>query len=400
METVVTAEKLLYGGDALARRADGKAVFIPYAVPGDKLIVRPRSEKKNFVHAEILEILSPGAGRVAPVCLHFGKCGGCHWQQLEYPRQVEAKRLILEELVYHRFPETRQLTIVMRPCSRPFAYRSRARVRRRAGRPSAVGFFQGGSHLIENIENCPLFLPRLNDALSALRQSRFEPLETKFKDDIQEISVACSEEDEKWAIGTTGDKTMLRKKVGGFTYNVTAGTFFQANDFMTDALVSHVIESFECVSQNYGAALDLFSGVGLFSLPLARRFRDVTAVEYSRESHRLCVMNAAEAGIENLKAVCGDVAGWLDSQTSSCFDCVVLDPPRTGVGPGVMERVGRLAVKTIVYVSCDPQTLVRDLERLDMDYWRIVSVTGFDMFPQTYHFETVVKIKRITNEHE
>ena len=426
---VVTAEKLLYGGDALARRDDGKAVFIPYAVPGDRLLVRTCAEKKNYIRAEILEILTPGDGRVTPACPHFGKCGGCQWQQIEYSRQVEAKRLILEELIYHRFPETKRLAVTMQPCSMPFGYRSRARIRRqitqstsggRRGGGShpvlqnetplqgvcsfntfntsdahvAVGFFRGGSHIVEDIQNCPLFLPRLNDALQVLRHIQFEQCKKSGKNDsIREIDIACSEEEGAWAIakGGAGVGTLLQRKVGGFTYNVAAEAFFQANDFMVDALVLHVMG---CISQNSGTALDLFSGVGLFSMPLARSFLAVTAVEYSRESHRLCSMNAAEAGIENLETVCADVTKWLNSRTASRFDCIVLDPPRAGVGPGVIELVGRLASKEIVYVSCDPQTLVKDLELLDRNCWRVVSVAGFDMFPQTYHFETVVHLRR------
>ena len=396
---------MLYGGDALARRGDGKAVFIPYAVPGDRLLVRPRSEKKNYIRAEIIEILTPGDGRVTPVCTHFGKCGGCCWQQVEYSRQVEAKRLIFEELFRHHFPETAQLAIVMRPCPKPFGYRSRARLRRQlvssrsefqisesdsSNYEVVVGFFQSGSYFVEDIESCPLFRPCLNDALSALRGLPFSPVPN------DEINIACSEEDGRWAIANDDDREaqarLLRRKVGEFTYNVTAGTFFQANDFMIDELVSHVIG---CVSPDPAdTALDLFSGAGLFSLPLARHFRAVTAVEYSRESHRLCVMNAAEAGINNLKNIRADAAEWLDLHAASRFDCVVLDPPRAGVGPGIMENVGRLASQEIVYVSCDPQTLVRDLERLDMNCWRIVSIEGFDMFPQTYHFETVVHLQR------
>jgi len=422
---IVTAEKLLYGGDALARRDDGKAVFMPYAVPGDRLLVQTRAEKKNYIRAEILEILTPGAGRVTPACSHFGKCGGCSWQQIEYSRQAEAKRLILEELFNHRFPETKQLTITMQPCLRPFGYRSRARIqrqilnssrRRRSGgsHPSlqnetpiqgvfslntsdanvAVGFFRGGSHIVEDIESCMLFRPHLNDALQALRRAPFEQFKTNGKNDvIQEINIAVSEEEGTWAIAKEGDSTgtLLRRKVCDFTYNVAAGTFFQSNDFMIDVLVSHVMDR---VSQNSGAALDLFSGVGLFSLPLARRFSSVTAVEYSREASRLCVMNAVEAGIVNIETICADAGEWLGLHSSSRFDCVILDPPRVGVGPGVMEQVGRLACAAIIYVSCDPQTLVRDIERLDRDCWRIVSVAGFDMFPQTHHFETVVCLER------
>jgi 23S rRNA (uracil1939-C5)-methyltransferase len=400
METLlVTVEKLLYGGDALARRDDGKTVFIPYAVPGDRLLVGTCAEKKNYIRAEILEILKPGAGRVAPLCVHFGKCGGCSWQQIEYSLQVEAKRQILEELFHHRFPETGRLAIAMRPCPKPFGYRSRARLKLHAGRKTAIGFFRGGSHFVEDVENCPLFLPRLNDALQELRRAsiaQFKANRNDYIHHIREIDIACSDKDAAWTTAKSGVETLLQRSVGDFIYNTAAGTFFQANDFMTGALVSHVID---CVSQNSGpvknssgVALDLFSGVGLFSLPLARRFSAVIAVEHSRESHRFCEMNAAGAGIENLENVCAGVAEWLNSQTASSFDCVVLDPPRTGAGPDVMEQVGRLASGTIVYVSCDPQTLARDLARLDMDRLRIVSITGFDMFPQTYHFETVVHL--------
>ena len=431
---VVTVEKLLYGGDALARRDDGKAVFIPFAVPGDKLLVQTITEKKNYVRAEIIEILTRGDGRVNPECLYFGICGGCHWQNVEYSMQVEAKRLILEEVFNHRFPETRQLAITMQPCSQPIGYRSRARARWRVGRKLIVGFFRAGSHKIEDIGYCPLFRPCLNDALSALRQIPYSRYKTERNDNEEEIDIACSEENNKWAISKYGDReTLLRRKVGDFTYNVSAGTFFQANDFMVEALVSHVMNCFprnsgslapnskdaaaqasglhilentggmsafqarlpyEQANPALGSALDLFSGVGLFSLPLTFRFNAVTAVEYSRESHKLCVMNATEAAVKNLNAICAEADKWLSSQTASCFDCVVLDPPRAGAGSEVMKHISRIASKTIIYISCDPQTLARDLEQLDMNQWRIVSIAGFDMFPQTYHFETVVHLSR------
>ena len=438
---VVTAEKLLYGGDALARRDDGKTVFIPFAVPGDKLLVRTTAEKKNYIRAEIIEILTRGDWRVNPMCSYFGRCGGCHWQNVEYSMQVEAKRRILEELFNHCFPETRQLAITMQPCSQAFGYRSRARVRRRVDPKLFVGFFRAGTRQIEDLEYCPLFRPCLNNALSALRQIPSRQYKTNRNDTEEEINIACSEEENIWSISKNGAKeTLLRRKVGDFTYNVAAGTFFQANDFMVDALVAHVMDCV-CVSQNtdsvppnakdmgvrasrlrvpenmgipptfpsrlpygqakpgnpaFGSALDLFSGVGLFSLPLAFQFNTVTAVEYSRKSHKLCLMNAAEAAVKNLHTICADVAEWLNSQAAPGFDCVVLDPPRAGAASEVMERVGRIASKTIIYVSCDPRILARDLERLDMKQWRIVSIAGFDMFPQTYHFETVVHLQKWT----
>ena len=138
----ITVEKLVYGGAGLGRH-NGKVVFVPFSVPGDHLLVHTVTEKKTYVRAEIVKIIKPGNGRITPTCPHFAKCGGCHWQQLEYSRQVEAKRQILEEIFNHRFPQTRELPIIMKACAQPFGYRSRARVQLRgSGSRTIVGFFR------------------------------------------------------------------------------------------------------------------------------------------------------------------------------------------------------------------------------------------------------------------
>ena len=270
----VTIEKLVYGGMGLGKH-QGKVIFVPFSVPGDRLRVRPVEEKKTFIRAEIAQILKPGDGRVAPVCPHFGKCGGCHLQQLEYLRQVEAKRQILEETMHHRFPETRELPIIMSACTQPLGYRSRARVQMRgAGEKASVGFYRHRSHVVEDIETCPLLRPSLNEALSSLRQFK---LKVDLDANPQEMDMACSHEEGTWATARVGaepgdggipllgtrraEDVILRRKVGGFHYSVTASVFFQANDFMVLELAALVQE----LSANKGrdAALDLFSGVGL-----------------------------------------------------------------------------------------------------------------------------------------
>jgi tRNA/tmRNA/rRNA uracil-C5-methylase (TrmA/RlmC/RlmD family) len=408
-EFEVTIEKLVYGGAGLARHS-GKVVFVPFAVPGDRLIVRPVEEKKTFLRAEIIRILEPGNGRVAPVCPHFIKCGGCQWQQLEYPRQVEAKRQILEETFYHRFPETRENPIVMRSCPQPLAYRSRARMKLRgAGSNASVGFFRTGSHTVEDLENCPLFKGSLNEALTSLRQFKIK-VDTDPKP--QEMDIACSEEEGSWATALTTasadegvtplfgnrrrEDVILRRKVGDFTYLVTPSVFFQANDFMVLELVSLVQDSAR--SSGTGRALDLFAGVGLFTLPLAKQFEKVVAVENSLLASQLCSRNAEAAGLGNIKAVCSDVLLWMGSQEKSAgrFDLILLDPPRTGAGQKIMERIAGWAPKSIIYASCDPQTLVRDLTVITRRGYKIGLVEGLDMFPQTYHFETVVKLEKWT----
>lgn len=403
-------EKLVYGGMGLARH-QGKVVFVPFAAPGDTVRLRPVEEKKTFLQAEIVRILKPGKGRVDPACPHFGICGGCSWQQVDYPLQVEAKKQILEELFHHRFPETRQLRITMQPCAQPFGYRSRARVQMRGCGPrSTVGFYRFRSHAIEDIEHCPLFRASLNEALQSLRQYK---LKVDTDAAPQEMDIACSEEEGTWATARAGggggadeetmpvlgmrrgDEVLVRRKVGDFVYSVTASVFFQANDFVVPELVSLVRQL--SMDRGGGTALDLFSGVGLFTLPLARQFREVLAVENSPASTRLCASNAAAARLDNVRVVCADAVAWMKEQGpagSSPFDLIVLDPPRTGAGSEVMDRIRQWAPQTILYVSCDPQTLCRDIAGLVPRDYRIDCIQGLDMFPQSFHFETVVRMIR------
>ncbi len=405
----ITIEKLVYGGAGFARH-EGKVVFVQFSVPGDRLLVRAVEEKKTFIRAEIVEILKPGKGRIVPMCPHFEKCGGCHWQQLEYRRQAEAKRLILEEAFHHRFPQTLDLPIDMLACPQPFGYRSRARIQLRgAGQRASVGFFRPGSHNVEDVENCPLFRDSLNEALSAVRQFKLK-VDTETRP--QEMDLACSEEENTWAtaysdmpsaqegitplFGTRGgNDVILRRKVGEYVYAITASAFFQANDFMISELVSRVCDA--AATAGSGAVLDLFSGAGLFSLPLARHFSAVTAVENSPGSTRLCLRNVSGAKLQNIQVVCADVSEWLQSQLDShphSYDLIVLDPPRAGAGPEVMRQIVKLAPPKIVYVSCDPQTLVRDLAAISPAEYAITQVEGLDLFPQTYHFETIVQLVR------
>ncbi len=404
----ITIEKLVHGGMGLGKH-QGKVIFVPLSVPGDRLLVHAVEEKKTFIRAEISRILKPGPGRIKPACPHFGRCGGCHLQQLDYRQQVEAKRQILEEILYHRFPEIRNLSIVMRACPQPFGYRSRARVQLRgAGRRAIVGFHRHRSHAVEDIEECPLLRPLLNEALSSLKQFK---LRVDLDAHPQEMDIACSNEEGSWATARVGmesgeagtillgtrrmEESILKKSVAGFTYSLTPSVFFQANDLMVPELSALVRKL--SAGKGRDIAVDLFSGVGLFSLPMARRFRKVIAVESSPAASRLCAANAAAGGFHNIQAFCSDVASWIKAESSYIsgkVDLIVLDPPRSGAGAETMEQISGLAPQTILYISCDPQTLCRDLASISTRDYRIDFIEGMDMFPQTYHFETVVRLVR------
>ncbi len=403
----VSIEKLVYGGAGLARHQD-KVVFVPFSVPGDRLLVRAVEEKKSHLTAEAVQVLEAGKGRTLPVCPHFEKCGGCQWQQLEYRRQVEAKQKILEEMFYHRFPETRRIPVIMKACPQPLAYRSRARMQVLvSGSKSSIGFFRPRSHTIVDLPSCPLFRPLLNEALTSLRQFMFK-VDTNAH--IQHVDLACSEEEGAWAATNAGpfpdggidplqgvetqEGALLHRRIGNFNYSVAASVFFQANDFIVPELAEVVRQSAQ--EAGGGTAFDLFAGVGVFSLLLAEQFAEVTAVEQSPSASRLCSANAEAGGLGNIRTVCGEVFSWMESESAAGAkpDLVLLDPPRTGATPKVMKHIRHWAPQAILYVSCDPQTLARDLAVIAPHDYTIDSIMGLDMFPQTYHFETVVRLVR------
>ena len=399
----VRIDRLIYGGWGLGRRS-GKVVFVPFSLPGDRLLVRTVEEKKTFTRARIVEILEPGAGRVAPPCPYFGSCGGCQLQHLEYARQVEAKREILEGIFHHRFPETRELPIGMKASGRDYGYRSRARFQIRGyGSNARVGYFRFHSHEVEDIHSCPLLRPALDSGLASIRKSCREASGPG----PPQVEAACVEETNRWEAvplapdsdeaadlyRTAGgwDPPLLERKVGVYRYAVSPAAFFQANDFMLGELVETVISR----AGAGRSALDLFCGVGLFTLPLAGRFESVDGVDSSCFACELARRNSANAGLGNVRISCVSADDWTEGSEASPgdYDLIVLDPPRVGAGPEVMDRIRRLAPETAVYVSCDPQTLARDIALLTPRY-RIDFIQGLDLFPQTFHFETVVRLKR------
>ena len=393
----VEIEKLVYGGEGLSR-FQGKVIFVPFAAPGDLLEVRPVEQKKGYARAVATRIIKPGPGRATPPCPHFLSCGGCQWQHLEYEHQVQAKRKILEELFHHRFPETAGVQIVMKASPDFYGYRTRARMQARgSGSQGVLGFYQYGSHSVEDIAACPLFVPALNDALAQLRVARAAS-ESRAAREL-EIAVGT---DGDWAVAGAQDSgseeqkdITLFQRAGSFEYATSPSEFFQANGSMLDALIDAVLEA----AGSGQSALDLYAGVGFFSLPLARRYQEVISIESNPRAHRLCIANSRHAGLDQIKPRCAEAGEWMRATAAVAapsFGCVLLDPPRNGADAAVMRLLAEWVPDNIVYVSCDPQTLVRDLALLPVRDYRIAQITGLDLFPQTYHFETVVHLMRRT----
>jgi 23S rRNA (uracil1939-C5)-methyltransferase len=418
---VVEIEKPIYGGAFLAR-AEGKAVFVPLTLPGEQVSIRITQNKSGYSTAELTEILTPSPQRIRPSCPHFGTCGGCNYQHTSYENQLGFKEAILRETLERTGIQSPDHIAIL--SANPWSYRNRIRVAFDAdGNP---GYRSRRSHSIIPISECPISAPLL---LSAARASadylhrvpanlrptelslfcdpsesallatffapdsasiRLEPLAQALHERIPALKGA-----ELAADGRPGHPARTLAKWGepaisyaaaGFNYRVDQGAFFQANRWLVDSLV-------DCVTQGQSGELawDLFAGVGLFARKLTSTFARVVAVE-----------SAPPAVIsleQNLNGTTGTAvrASTLDflrqSSAGERPDLIVLDPPRTGLSPEIITLLAATAAPTLVYVSCDPATMARDLRALIASGYSIHSITLADLFPQTFHLETVVHLR-------
>ncbi len=420
----VKIEKLVYGGDGLGHH-EGHTVFVPFVLPDEVVTVRPIDSRKKFVRGRVQHVLTPSPERTAPACPHFAVCGGCHYQHIPYEAQLKYKAEILRETL-RRIGGVNWEGPIPLHGSPPFGYRNRAQWEIRpagAGSSAAIGYHEAGSSVLCPIEQCPILSPRLAETLAMLREllARGRAAAT-----LREVEAFAGSGDEKILLNLAleefdappaeiagalvsalpGAESILlhdasrdhfelfgpgfiHYDAGGSRYRVGHLSFFQVNRFLVDELIRAVTE------EEPGAlALDLFAGVGLFTIPLGRRFERVLSVESNlaaaRDLKANIEQNRARAQQVNLQ-VEAMLADWKETP-----DLVVLDPPRAGVPAGALARLDQLATARITYLSCDPATLARDLAALTAGAGRyeISEVHLFDVFPQTYHIESLVRLRR------
>ncbi len=422
---LVTIEKPIYGGSFLAREA-GKAIFVPMALPGEEARIRVVQDKskRGYATAEVDEIVSAAPERVPPACPHFGPCGGCHYQHAEYAAQLRYKQEILRETFARggvSAPE--QMDVI---AGEPWGYRNRIRLAfDAAGR---AGYRAHNSHSIVPIDVCPIAAPLLVRAALASAEI-LRSMQPKVR--VSEIALFCNAEEtellvtvilaapaklrlemfadalrEKVAalaglelavagVGSMPPRVLARwgaeslaYNAAGFGYRVDHGAFFQVNRWLVDALVDRVVSG-----QSGSLAWDLFAGVGLFARQLAAKFDRVIAVESApTATHALKANLDGSAG----EAVRANSLDFLRKHRSGDRpDLIVVDPPRAGLGADVVTELVRVAAPSMVYVSCDPTTLVRDLKALIAAGYAMEQVALADLFPQTFHLETVVRLRHL-----
>ncbi len=400
-EHEITVDKFIYGGEVMGRLPDGRAVFVPFALPGETIRVRLVEEKRGFARGELLEILTKSPQRISPRCKHFMACGGCHYQHLSYPVQVEAKAEILRDQLTRigklEHPPI-QPTI---PAPTPWNYRNH--IQFHLDKEGRLGFQAARSHQIIPIDEC--HLPE--EAINLLwPQLEIEPMPDLLRIglragvDEEIILVLESGTDEAFNFNVDipiaavqigpeqthilSDRFYLEMAVLDRTFRVSGGSFFQVNTPMATAMVEHLLAHLPLTPET--TALDIYCGVGLFSAFLAPKVGRVIGVEISPSAVDDFAANLDEFDhVEIYQAAAEEVLPNLDVQP----DVILVDPPRTGLERGVLDAILQLSPSVLAYISCDPATLARDAKHLAAGGYTPKQITPFDLFPQTYHIESI-----------
>lgn len=437
----VTIEKLIYGGDGLAHH-EGSTVFVPFVLPAERVAVSPVEQKKKFVRARVDQLLESSPQRKLPPCPYFGVCGGCNYQHIPYEAQLQYKAEILRETL-RRIGRIDWTGEIKTHASPPWGYRNRAQWKIRpplestggATQASAgttdkanakldIGYFRANSTALCAVEDCAILSPLLLKTLLALRQALAEGVLPRELREIEAFSnetaapgnsklllianfagfpsrIAEHAETIRRVVpdavsilfhDPSHDRMelfgpgFLETEAAGVKYRVGHFSFFQVNRFLIDDLARTV-----CDEETGRLALDLFAGVGLFSIPLAKHFERVIAVESNPAAVRDLETNMRGQGTIEVRTA--DVERFLE-RNKERPEFVVLDPPRDGLAPEAAKRLGRLQPARITYVSCEPPTLARDLAVLLEAGYACSEIHMFDLFPQTFHMETVVRLRR------
>lgn len=386
----------MYGGEGLAR-LDGQVVLAPFVLPGESASIEVEGGSGDLLRARRADILTPSADRVEPACPYFYRCGGCHYQHARYELQVEQKREILREQL-RRVGKIDFPGEIETVSAEPFGYRNRSQFHLAHGE---IGYRAAASHALVSVTECPISSPQINQALAALRAMMAD---RRFPHFIRSIELFSNEAEVQVNVLETerpvarfffnwcaehipgASAGSLDYAVAGETFCVSHRSFFQVNRFLVDALVEQALG--EAAGES---ALDLYAGVGLFSLKLARRFSQVTAIESGASAVRDLEFNAQRAGL-GVSVQRARVEQALAGLTTTP-DFVLADPPRAGLGKQAVRELLRLRAPRLAIVACDPATLARDLAALTAGGYAIEKLTMVDLFPQTYHIEAIAHLR-------
>jgi len=410
-EYEVTPTINVYGGESLARLPDGRAVFIPYALPDERIRIRLIEEKERYARAELLEVLSASPARIEPRCVHFSHCGGCHYQHIPYQEQLIIKQSILKNQL------ERIGKLLDPPLSRvipsPTAWNYRNHIQLHISESGNPGYFKHRSSQIVPIQECHLpeeslnqiwpaldleYIPGLDrislrsgeggqDTMIVLESSDPKPIEFAV-----DLPLSAIHQGPGGEIVLAGDDFTIIE-VHGFPFVVSAGSFFQVNTPVAELIVDYLLDTLPLAEHT--VLLDVYCGVGLFSVFFAPRVKQIIGIESDPSAAADFLYNLAGFdSVELYDVPAEEILPYLEISP----DIILLDPPRAGISKKVLDSVVSLQPDLIAYISCDPATLARDVSRLHNQGYQLQQSTPFDMFPQTYHIESVNIFQRTSQE--
>lgn len=403
--TDATVDGFTHGGEGVVR-VEGKAVFVPGTIPGEHVRVRVVDDRKNWARAELVEVLEPSPHRVTPPCPFVPECGGCDLQHVTPDHQRELKRRVVVEQLERLGRLADPPVEACRPVGPDTGYRTHAQLH--AADDGRLGFHRAGSHDVVPIDHCLVLTPEAQRAREVVgddtgatevqvrgHTSTGTAAAVLHPDPDGPIDMPAEGADVDVVLAQPDGSTMafrgdgvLTEQVAGLTYAFDASAFFQVNTGGAEAIVHEVLAA--AGDLDGAIAWDLYAGVGLLSLPLARAGAEVVAVEGHVGAARWLAENAeANDLLDHIQPVADDVAAFVADDHDDTPDLVVLDPPRTGAGPDTCARLAELRPDTIVYVACDPAALARDAKVLVEQGYTLRRAVPLDLFPMTHHVEVV-----------
>jgi len=405
-------KKLVYGGYGLAQK-EGKSVLVDYALPGEIVEVQTLQEKRDYILAKTKRVILQSSTRREAPCPYFGICGGCQLQHMEYPAQIRSKEDILLETL-NRIGKLELKSLEPSLFSEEFGYRVKVQFKVSGEK---LGFFERRSHNIVEVRECLVAHPAINDLVPSLKEL------AKKVDGLKEIHVFYSPNEGEFLIKLLSEKSFPKEKlkklidnllpkkvvgvgvyienrlyslgrdftfvkVGSYKYRVSTDSFIQVNHFLWEAFVNSAVPK-----ERYNHVLELHCGIGFFSFFLAERSNFVLAYDVNRSAIRDAEYNAKINSVGNVSFQHESGFEALKKHAGEPIDLLFLDPPRSGLSEGEAKLVLKNKPKEIVYVSCEPTTLARDLKVLVKGGYKILGVRMVDNFPNTYHIEAIAHLR-------
>jgi len=394
-ELTVEIVDVAFGGKGVAR-IDGLVCFIAFTIPGETVKIRITSVKKRFMEAELVEVIEASKDRVEPKCALFGECGGCQYQHISYDKQLELKKSQLTQLLgriggFGEIPEIEDVV----PSERPYNYRNKITLNPHKAENGAViyGFRDKDNRYLMTVPNCPLAREEVNELIPGIKKSPWGKKNLR-RDKPKSVTLRCSAGNDPITFFGSAPKGMpwRKEEINGRGFSVPLGSFYQVNPEVAESLFRLTTDWMNELPVS--RVIDAFCGAGFLSVGV--KDKHIVGIEENAPAIDAAHYNALQWGVKSSNYIAGDANKQINRYLRGKGDCtaLILDPPRNGCGPQTIKSIAEHKPAWILYVSCDPATLSRDLKQIcSGDNYEVEKLALLDMFPQTTHFETMILLK-------